>query len=213
MNFIYPTTATFPEFDGYGVDTTCMHSEGWTRLIYADKDDDYFEEIQNDDEKIKVRGINNVPDGTYNQAITFLALQPRCTQRQITISAHGLLETVNSGYDRLRMWETNYTEARGWYWRETNRFPSITFYDNNTQASATYQNYPFESVGGWYYEDPNDQPYGADDLGVTVTTTPLVKTLEPQPCPYLMCFTFSTGDSLNNCGGEIFIELEITLDS
>ena len=208
MNFIYPTTALFPDFDTYGVGRVCMQNEGWTRLIYGNKDDDYFEEIQNDSQKIKVKGINLVPDGTYNQAITFLAIQPRCEQRQITISANGLLESVNSGFDRLRMWETNYTESRGWYWRETLKFPSITFYNNNLDVSATYQNYPFESVGDW-----SQTFYGADDEGVSVTTTPLVKTFEPRPCPYLLCFTFSTGDSLNNCGGNIFIELEITLDS
>lgn len=214
MNFIYPTTATFPEFNGYSVDTTCMKNEGWTRLIYGFKEDDYFDEIQNDEEKIKVRGINNVPDGTYNQAITYLAVQPRCEQRQITISANGLLESVNSGFDRLRMWETNYTESRGWYWRETLRFPSITFYNNNSDISVTNTDYPFESVGGWQTETGSEQYlFGADDEGLSVTTTPLVITLDPRPCPYLMCFTFSTGDNLNNCGGNIFIELEITLDS
>ena len=89
MNFIYPTTATFPEFDGRNANTECFQEEGWTRLIKTDVDSNYFEEIQNDNEKIKVRGINNVPNNTYNEAITFLALQSQCEQRQISISANG----------------------------------------------------------------------------------------------------------------------------
>ena len=213
MNFIYPTTATFPEFDGRSANTKCFQEEGWTRLIKTDVDSNYFEEIQNDNEKIKVRGINNVPNNTYNEAITFLALQSQCEQRQISISANGLIETINAGFDRLRMWETNYTETRGWYWRETLRFPSITQVNNNTDESVTLNNYPFESLD-WSTDEYGNLPYNElDDLGATITSTPLVVTLDPRPCPYLMCFTFSTGDALNNANGNIFIELEITLDN
>ena len=213
MNFIIPTTASFPKFDTYEVDRVCMQSEGWTRLIYADKDDDYFQEISNNESLIKVRGINNVPNFTYNQAITFLALQPQASQRQITIQAHGILETINAGFDRLRMWETNYTEERGFYWRETLRFPSITQVNNITGESFTLNNWPFESIE-WQTDENGNLPYNIlDDQGATITSTPLVITLDPRPCPKLFCFTFSTGDNLNNANGSIFIELEITLDN
>lgn len=213
MNFVIPTTATFPAFDGFDAGRVCFADEGWTRLIVTDSDPNYFQEISNNENSIKVRGINNVPNGTYNQAITFLALQPQASQRQITIQANGIIETINAGFDRLRMWETNYTEERGWYWRETLRFPSITQINNNTGETYTLENFPFESIE-WQLDDNGNLPYNyLDDQGATITSTPLVVTFDPRPCPKLFCFTFSTGDTLNNANGSIFIELEITLDN
>ena len=213
MNFIIPQAVKLPEFDGHDQGVCCFEDEGWTRLKHSEEENLYFEVIENSSSKIKVKGINKVPEETFNEAITFLAIQPRAYQRQITINANGLVESVHAGFDRLRMWERNYTEAKGWYWRESLRFSSIEYTNNNNGDSVTLQNYPFESLA-WDWNDPSSYPpIGANDLGASLTAEELIVTIDPQPCPKLFCFSFSTGDSLNNCGGNIFIELEITLDN
>jgi len=190
----------------------CFKPEGWTRLIeFKDggQPTPYFSILENTENKIKFRSLDGVPNGVWAQSIAYVGIQPRKSNRQVTINAKGLVSSKTPGAG-LMLWQNipskSTTTGKQYYWK-SNSFEKVNYTNNNTGETGILGG----RIESDYFHDPDDIE-NASDLGIFMQATPRIYTLPPRPCPLIFALSCNN-EPTQNINGIGYIEVEITLDS